>query len=178
MNDIAVELAKLHILEGADFVRQLRLLVTYKEFKYVEEGIYAAVGDDSVDYQNLLNAARKAVAHGYRVFILPNPQGIRTADFIFERKGIYKMYDLKTIAGQHSVFNRLLASIGQANHVLLNLTTEYDSRILASDIKTYFEVNRNAVEVLVFKGKKQISVDRDFTQSPLYHKLFRKRYEK
>ena len=36
----------------------------------------------------LMAAARKAVEHGYRVYILPNPKGIRTADFIFERKGV------------------------------------------------------------------------------------------
>ena len=36
----------------------------------------------------LMAAARKAVEHGHRVYILPNPKGIRTADFIFERKGV------------------------------------------------------------------------------------------
>lgn len=29
--------------------------------------------------KNLLNAARKAVEHGYRVFILPNPKGFKKA---------------------------------------------------------------------------------------------------
>ena len=37
-----------------------------------------------------------------------NPKGIRTADFIFERKGVYKMFDLKTITGRSSVDNRLI----------------------------------------------------------------------
>ena len=67
---------------------------------------------------------------------------------------------------------------GQVNHVLLNIATDYDSRLLASDIKAYFEINADAVEVLIFKGKKQIFIDRDFTLSPQYHRLFRKRYEK
>ena len=31
---------------------------------------------------------------------------------------------------------------------------------------------------MLFKGKKAFSIDRDFTLSPQYHKLFRKRYEK
>jgi len=66
---------------------------------------------------------------------MPNPKSIRTADFIFERKGIFKMYDLKTIQGKGSVFSRLVESIGQVNHVLLNMATDYDSRLLASDIK-------------------------------------------
>ena len=45
-------------------------------------------------------------------------------------------------------------------------------------IKAYFEINEEAVEILIFKGKKLISIDRDFTNSPQYHRLFRKRYEK
>ena len=178
--DITLELARLHILKGAAFVRQLKMLASLPVFHPLQDdvNIFSAGGERSEDYESLLNAARKAVEHGYKVYILPNPHSIRTADFIFERKGIVKMYDLKTIHGQGSVFNRLVESIGQVNHVLLNMATDYDSRLLASDIKTYFEINTDAVEVLIFKGKKQITVDRDFTLSPQYHRLFRKRYEK
>ena len=143
--DIALELARLHILKGADFIRQLKMLTGLPVFKCLDKA---------------------------------NPNKVRTADFIFERKGIFKMYDLKTIQGHSSAFNRLIESIGQVNHVLLNITTDYDTRLLASDIKSYFEINSDALEVLIFKGKKQITIDRDFTQSPQYHRLFRKRYEK
>lgn len=34
-NDIALELARLHILQGADFVRQLKMLAQYNIFKVV-----------------------------------------------------------------------------------------------------------------------------------------------
>ncbi len=71
-----------------------------------EKDIFSVGGENGEDYDNLMNAARKAVEHGYRVFLLPNPKGIRTADFIFERKGIYKMFDLKTITGKSSVSTR------------------------------------------------------------------------
>ena len=178
--DIALELARLHILKGADFIRQLKMLTGLPVFKCLDKevDIFSTGGKQGEDYESLINAARKAVGHGYKVFILPNPNKVRTADFIFERKGIFKMYDLKTIQGHSSAFNRLIESIGQVNHVLLNITTDYETRLLASDIKSYFEINSDALEVLIFKGKKQITIDRDFTQSPQYHRLFRKRYEK
>ena len=180
MNDIALELAKLHILTGADFIRQLKLIVAHHEFHPVEgeANIYSVGGETDEDYINLLSAARKAVEHGYQVYVLPNPRNIRTADFIFVRKGIYKLYDLKTIQGKGSAFNRLIESIGQVNHVLLNIVTDYDARLLASDIKSYFEVNSEALEVLIFKGRKQVTIDRDFVNSQQYNRLFRKRYEK
>lgn len=77
-NDIALELARLHILQGADFVRQLKMLAQYNIFKVVEneKDIYAAEGNHRDDFPLLLDAARKAVVHGNKVYILPNPKGI------------------------------------------------------------------------------------------------------
>ena len=109
MSDIAAELAKLHTLKGADYSRQVERIARMGNFHPVEgeSAIYSTGSEGESDYSNLLNAARKAVAHGYKVYILPNPSGIRTPDFIFERKGTYRPYDLKTISGKASVSNRL-----------------------------------------------------------------------
>ena len=159
---IDIELQELHYLHGARFVNQLKLITYYGNFHPIEGeiGIFSTGGDNSEDYVNLLNAARKAVEHGYRVFILPNPKDVRTADFIFERKGVYKMFDLKTISGKNSVDNRLSESVGQTNRVLLHMTADYNPGTLARSIRRYFELNPFACEVLVYKGKKQISVTR------------------
>ena len=177
---ITVELKELHDLKGANFIKKLKQIVFLGEFHPVEceIGIYSTVGEQSPDYENLLNAARKAVEHGYRVFILPNPKGTRTPDFIFEQKGNCKVYDLKTISGKASVSNRLFESIGQSNRVLLNMTVDYNARLLASDIKSYFETNQDALEVLIFKGKKVLPVNRIQVQSPDFNRVFRRRYEK
>ncbi len=178
--DIALELARLHILTGADFIRQLKMLTTLSIFKPVdnERDIFAAEGSHRDDFPMLLDAARKAVAHGNRVYILPNPKGIRTADFIFENKGVYKMYDLKTISGKASLDNRLMESIGQTNHVLINVCSQYNPRLMATQIKNYFQVNPSALEVLVYKGRKMIVVTRRKVENPLFLILFLRRYVK
>ena len=178
--DLDVLLADLHHAKGAFFVELLKEIISYGEFRPVENenNIFFTGGERDKDYPNLLNAARKAVAQGYRVFILPNPKGIRTADFIFERKGVIGLYDLKTIQGKASVSNRLAESIGQTNRVLLNMTTDYNARLLASDIKAFFEKSKDAVEVLVFKGNKTISIKRGLVQNSAFNRLFRKLYEK
>ena len=46
-----------------------------------------------------------------------------------------------------------------------------------NDIKAYFEANRNAVEVLLYKGKKAISVNRYVAKSSMFYRQFRKKYE-
>ena len=175
---MADELQELHFLKGARFINQLKLIIYYGEFHPVEgeTEIFSAISEKEDDFDNLINAARKAVEHGYRVYILPNPKGIRTADFIFERKGVYKMFDLKTITGKNSVGNRLMESIGQTNHVLLNMQINYAPRLLAKEIQAYFETYKEAREVLIMKGNKLLSVSRRFVEGNFYIKMFMKRY--
>lgn len=177
---MADELEDLHFLKGAQFINQLKLIIYYGEFHPVEgeTNIFSAISEKDDDFDNLINAARKAVEHGYRVYILPNPKGIRTADFIFERKGVYKMFDLKTITGKNSVENRLSESVGQTNRVLLHMTADYNPGTLARSIKRYFELNPYAREVLVYKGKKQISVTRKSLEDTNFFRTFIRRYAK
>ena len=178
--DIALELARLHILSGADFIRQLKMLTSLSIFKPVdgEKDIFAAEGSHRQDFPLLLDAARKAVNHGNKVYILPNPRDIRTADFIFVRKGVYKLFDLKTITGKNSVGNRLSDSVEQTNRVLLNMSVEYNPSSLARSIKRYFEYNVDAKEVLIFKGQKQISITGKSLEDKDFFQRFIKRYHK
>ena len=177
---LADELEELHYLKGASFIKQLKLIIYYGKFNPVdcESDIFSAISEQSDDFDNLINAARKAVEHGYRVYILPNPKGIRTADFIFERKGVFKLFDLKTITGKNSVENRLSDSVGQTNRVLLHMTADYNPGTLARSIKRYFELNPYAREVLVYKGKKQISVTRKSLEDTNFFRTFIRRYTK
>ena len=178
-SDIRQELLKLNALQGNDFVRQLRQIVARKEFHplVTDPQIFKVGGEDDADYPRLLDAARKVVIHGYRVYMLPNPHGIRTADFIFERKGLCRMYDLKTVFGKNSVDSQLLDSIGQSNRILLNMVSDYNPRQLAKGIKRYFERNQDAVEVLILKGVRTISVIREDTIGQAYIRNFMMKYK-
>lgn len=180
MNDFTAELAKLHQLSGAEFSRQVERIALRKEFHPLDSDseIYSVGGEESDDYQNLLMAARKAVEFGYKVFMLPNPRETRTPDFILYKKGVYRTYDLKTVFGKSSVGNSLLDSIGQCDSILINMTTEYNTRQLALSIKKYFEVNKKAIEVMIFKGGKRIIVKRALATNSDFLRMFIKVYER
>lgn len=179
-NDIARMLALLHTLAGAEYSRQVERIARRAEFQpiYQEKGIFYTGGEQGEDFDNLIAAARKVVEQGFSVYLLPNPKGIRTADFILERKGTYKIYDLKTIQGQSSAINRLMESIGQTNRVVLNIATDYNPSLLARNIRKYFERNIDALEVLVLKGHKAISISRELSQSEAFYRIFMKKYTK
>ena len=179
-NDIAFELSLLHTLSGADYSKQVERIAKHKEFYPLdnESSIFICGGQKSPDFKNLLNAAHKLIERGYVVYILPNPKGIRTADFILESKGIYNVYDLKTITGKSSVKNRLCESIGQTNKVILHMNSKYDAVLLSTEIRHYFHICPSALEVIVLKGNKIIYIKRNMAFEKNFTPHFRKQYEK
>ena len=118
------------------------------------------------------------VTGAYKVYILPTPKGSRTPDFILEKKNTYRAYDLKTVYGKSSISTNLLDSIGQCNRILLNMQVEYNTRLLISDIKRYFDANPHAVEVMIFKGLKRLQINRFIFENRSYYRLIKKMYEK
>ena len=91
--------------------------------------------------------------------------------------GVLVIPDGKTITGKNSVGTRLVESIGQSNRVLLDMPSGYNTRLLAADIKTYFELNEAALEVLIFKGKSELSIYRRFVSNSRFYSEFKKTYE-
>ena len=177
--DITDELILLKTLEGAAFGSKLKEIAARKEFRALdgEPFIYTVGSSTDPDYPSLLMAARKAVEHGYRVFMLPNPHGVKTADYILERRGVYKLFDLKNINGRNIVHTRLKESISQANRALLNMP-QYNTRRLVHDIRKYFVKYPDAIEVLIFKGKAEVSVSRRFALSQRFYFEFKKMFER
>jgi len=182
ISDIAEELKKLHELSGAEYSRQVERIALSGVFHPLKDevDIYTPGILKNDDFQNQLVAARKAVELGYKVYILPTPRKTqsRTPDFILEKKNTFRVYDLKTIFGKKSVGQDLMDSIGQCNRILLNMQREYNTRLLASDIKRYFDANPDGVEVMIFRGGKRISIVRRHTLNPAFYHVLKKLYEK
>lgn len=179
-NGIAYELSLLHTLSGSAYSKQVERIANLGEFYPLDNrGTILICGEQKTpDYKSLLNAAEKLVSRGFIVYLLPNPHGIRTPDFILKSGNVYKTYDLKTISGKSSVRNRLIESIGQTNRVILNMKCTYDSILLSTDILSYFHKYSSALEVIVLKGNKLIHVERKKIADKKFIKNFRKSYEK
>ena len=155
---IAAEMEILHHLEGEAYWKQLKVITERKEFKPVEKGIYSAIDRRNADYEKLMAVSRKMVKRGYVVYILPNPERIPSADLILVRKGIYKMYDVKTITGSNSVSHRLEESKNQSKRVILHFQVPYNPRKLDHEISSYFNSSDNALEVVAIYGNKVLSL--------------------
>ena len=67
------------------------------------------------------------------------------------------------------MLTRLNESANQANRALLNMPARYNTRMLAADIKNYFESNNKALEVLIFRRRHELSVYRRFALSARFY---------
>ena len=71
--DITEQLADLHTLKGAAFISMLKEITQNSAFSSLEgeSNIYVTGVIKDHDFDDLLNAAHKAVEHGYTVYMLP-----------------------------------------------------------------------------------------------------------
>ena len=93
-------------------------------------------------------------------------------DIIIKEKNFLSAYELKTITGKNSINHRLNESITQSCRVIINLAVDYNIRNLYSEIKKHFYKHKNALEVIIFKGKKEIKIDRNLMTEAKFRKLF------
>ena len=128
------------------------------------------------EYDNLLDAARKAVKQGNIVYIMPNPKGIRSMDFIFERDGLIKDYELKTLVGTGSAESKLDKAATQCHRVLINVKSNYNARTLAGEIKTFMQ-DSDTIEVLVYRGIKSIAINRKLVKKKSFIADFTKEWK-
>lgn len=137
-----------------------------------EKNIYAPVGRSSEpDYTDKLIVARSAVEHGYRVWIL-GKTGKRNPDLLFERKGVYRVYDLKRVTSIKSLEQDLIKSEGQAPGALIKINRTGQARTIILAIKKYFEVVPTAKEALIFQGKREVKICRSFFDRKKYVERF------
>ena len=179
-SDITASLKKLQTVSGKAFTDALKEMTGLKIFRPVDgmKDIYSAIGESDKDYNNLLRGAKKMSSYGYVVYILPNPTAVKSGDYILVKKNFVGLYDLKTISGESSVGNRLRESKGQANRVILNITSNYNPRRLMADIKNYFDSNSEAKEVIVLKGGRMLKATRENVKAKKWPKQFFADYTK
>lgn len=151
--------------DGKTVDAAMRHIMKSKDFRRSDEckDIFVTQGfENDQDGPSLMQAAKKAVEHNNKVWILPNPEGARTPDYLFQKGQSIRVYDLKRITGTGSVGTDLNNAKGQSRRFVLDITSNYSPRLLISEIKKAFENDNELTEVLIYKGKKEIVINRNY----------------
>jgi len=127
---------------------------------------------------NNLQIAQKFVANGYDVFLLSNPKATKSADFIIRRRNCLYYVEGKTSTGGSALSVRLSEGAKQANRVVVNFYTYPALKDLYAEIQFAFERNSNLKELILFKGSRLISVERELCESAYFEKQFKSIWNK
>lgn len=114
----------------------------------------------SDEFPGNLSLARKLMTNGYDVYMLGNPNGIRSADFIATKKKMVYYIEGKTMNGQESLDELLSKASSQSERVVIDIIGTDDIHYIAREIKNAFVHNLSLLEVILLNGSRLISVDR------------------
>ena len=114
--------------------------------------------------------------HRSDLFLLSNPRGTKSADFIIRKKNILFYVEGKTSSGGSALSGRLSEGAKQANRIVINLTNYSKLKRLAENIKATFIQNPSLRELLIFKGSILIQIDRYLITSKDYSKIIFKEF--
>ena len=78
----------------------------------------------------------------------------------------------------HELHSRFLTELNFTTLCILNLICPYNIRNLTLEIKRYFEFSSDAQEILIFSGKKEISIKRNIATSKGFLKMMMNSFRK
>lgn len=134
--------------------------------------------DKYKEYVKNISIAKKMLNMGGDVYIMSNPQGITSGDFIFEKNNKIYYYEGKTLTGESTVYKRSNEAYGQADRVILDIQGVNNPDVISSEIKKYFLKNPKCSEVLIFKGSKPIPTSAAQALAKNFFKSFRKKWSR
>ena len=114
----------------------------------------------SDEFPGNLGLARKLMINGYDVYMLGNPNGIRSADFIATRKNMVYYLEGKTMNGRGSLDELLSKASSQSERVGIDIIGTCDIHYITREMKNAFEHSHPLIEVFLLRGSRIIYVDR------------------
>lgn len=110
---------------------------------------------------NNLQIAQKFMMNGYDVFLLSNPRGTKSADFIIRKQYCLYYVEGKTSSGGSALSSQLDSGAKQADRIVVNFIGNAGINRISYYIKTTFEHNENLRCIYIFKGTRLIFIKRN-----------------
>ena len=126
----------------------------------------------SDEFPGNLSLARKLMSNGYDVYMLGNPNGIRSADFIVTKKGLIYYLEGKTMNGKGSLDELLEKATSQSNNIIVDIIGTDNAAYIAKEIRNTFERHKLLKEISVFKGNRLIKTTRRHISSSNFEREF------
>lgn len=130
------------------------------------------------ELMNNIAMAKKMANNGYDVYLLSNPHGVKSADFILSKNGKVYYVEGKLSTGKNSLGHNLNKGGSQAQRILIDLTGTDDTNYITARLFEGFQNNPSLKEVLLLKGGRLISITAIDARNKDFSTKFKKVWEK
>ncbi len=173
--------------ERVEILKQIIKTSKFEKLKYHSTNKGSIYGINMGDFDKILSEkempknliiAKKLANNDYNVYFLSNPNTIKSADFILEKKGKLYYVEGKTLDGVNSLDHLLEKGAKQSDWIVVNVVGTNDVNYISREVKFAFEQNDNLREILLLKGSRIVKVCKQDAFSKDYEKKFRKVWNK
>jgi hypothetical protein len=171
-------------------VEILQTIISSKSFKrlnYHSTAKNSIFGVNMGDFDKLLKKnempknltiAKKLLANKMDVYLMPNPNSGKSADYVVARNGKIFCLEGKTLNGASSLDHLLSKGSKQSERIVVDILGTNDTNYIANEVKDAFMQSSLLNEVFLLKGTRLIKVDRRIVSSKNFRSDFRKLWEK
>lgn len=172
--------------EKVEILRQIIKTNKFEKLKYHSTKNNSIYGINMGDFDKALSQkempknltiAKKLTHNGYDVYLLSNPNSIKSADFILIKNNKLYYAEGKTLDGKSSLDHLLAKGASQSDRIVVDIIGTNDVRYISQEVKFAFQQNKDLKEIILLKGSREISVVRKNLKSKDYEKKFKKIWE-
>lgn len=145
---------------------------------YATEPIIEENIKNNPEYNKNLQMAQKMVNNGYDVYLLSNPHGNKSADFLLVKDNKVYYTEGKLSSGKNSLNHNLNKGATQSERILIDLTGTKDTNYIASQLEIAFNNNPNLKEVKILKGGREIKITSRDMERRNFKLFFKKEWER
>lgn len=173
--------------ERVEILRQIIKTNKFEKLKYHSNNKGSIYGINMSDFDKALtqkempknlNIAKKLTHNGYDVYLLSNPNSIKSADFILIKNDKLYYAEGKTMNGVNSLDTMLSKGASQSDRIVIDIIGTNDVRYISREVKFAFQQNKDLREVLLLKGSRVISFNRKASTSKNFEKAFKNEWNK
>lgn len=149
----------LSMIQEGKFIRSDHYSTT-KGSVFATEELPKKISKENLELSKNIQMAKKMANNGYDCYLLSNPHGTKSADFIFTKGGKVYYTEGKLSTGKNSLGHNLSKGSSQSERLLIDLTGTKDTNYVAARLEEAFMNNDNLKEVMILKGGRLMSVSR------------------
>lgn len=173
--------------EKVEILRQIIKTNKFEKLKYHSNNKGSIYGINMGDFDKALTQkempknltiAKELTHNGYDVYLLSNPNSIKSADFILIKNDKLYYAEGKTMNGVNSLDTMLSKGSSQSDRIVIDIIGTNDVRYISREVKFAFQQNKDLKEILLLKGNRVININKQDATSKGYENRFKKIWNK